>query len=172
MLFVGSRHGYKNFENFIKAFSSSEFLRENLRIIFFGGEKPGKYEFDLLNKSNLKKDQIYFFDDKNYNLSYLYSNVLALIYPSLYEGFGIPVLEAMSHGCPVISSFGGALKEIGGEGIPYFDPLSVDDISSKIEHTLNSKKLLENISEYGIKRSKDFSWKKCAQQTLDGYKEL
>ena len=90
----------------------------------------------------------------------------------MYEGFGIPILEAMSLGCPVISSDGGALKEVGGLGVPYFDPNSIEDISSKIEITLNSKKNLDNLTKYGLNRSKDFSWKKCAEQTLEGYKEV
>jgi len=172
LLFVGSRYGYKNYENLIKAYSISKNLRNNFRIIFFGGEKPGIYEFDIIKKNKLNYNQILFFNDNDYDLSYIYTNVLALIYPSLYEGFGMPILEAMSLGCPVISSKGGALTEIGGDGIPYFDPLSVDDISFKIESTLNSTNILKETIEYGLKRSKEFSWKNCADQTLNGYKEI
>lgn len=172
LLFVGSRYGYKNYENLIRAYAISKILRNNFRIIFFGGEKPGSYEFDVIKKNKLNFDQILFFDDNDYDLSYIYTNVLALIYPSLYEGFGIPILEAMSLGCPVISSKGGALTEVGGEGIPYFDPQSVEDLSFKIENTLNSTNSLKEIIEYGLKRSKEFSWKNCADQTLNGYKEI
>lgn len=172
LLFIGSRYGYKNFENFIKAYAISNFLRNNFRIIFFGGEVPGKYESDIIKKYNLNYDRILFCNDRNYDLFYIYTNVFALIYPSLYEGFGIPLLEAMSLGCPVISSNGGALPEIGGKGIPYFDPLSVEDLSSKIENTLNSTNSLKEIIEYGLRRSKEFSWKNCADQTLNGYKEI
>ena len=172
LLFVGSRHGYKNFENFIKAYSNLKFLQNNFRIIFFGGEKPGKYEFDILKKNNVKKNKILFYTDNDYDLSYIYSNVLALVYPSLYEGFGIPILEAMSLGCPVVSSDGGALKEIGGEGINYFNPMNIDDISYKIEMTLNSSNSVNKIIDYGLNRSKQFSWKKCAEQTLKVYNSL
>lgn len=172
LLFVGSRKGYKNFENFIKAYSISNYLKNNYRILFFGGEKPGKYEFEIIKKNKLNSNQIIFLNDDNYDLSFIYSNVLALIYPSLYEGFGIPILEAMSLGCPVISSNGGALTEIGGLGIPYFDPNNVEELSCKIENTIKSTSSLNSIKNYGFTRSNKFSWKNCADQTIEGYKEI
>ena len=172
LLFVGSRYGYKNFENFIKAYAISNDLRNNYRILFYGGEKPGKYEFEIIKKNKLNNEQILFYNDDHYDLAYIYSNVLALIYPSFYEGFGIPILEAMSLGCPVISSNGGALSEIGGTGVPYFDPNSIEEITSKIENILSSTNSLKNIREYGLKRSNEFSWKNCANQTFEGYNEI
>ena len=172
LLFVGSRHGYKNFESLINAYAISDYLKNNYRLLFFGGEKPGKYEFEIIKRNRLNSNQIFFLNDDDYDLSYVYCNVLAMIYPSLYEGFGMPILEAMSLGCPVISSNGGALKEIGGSGIPYFDPNNIEELSFKIEDTLNSKNSLKEIQEYGITRSNEFSWKNCAGQTMEGYKEI
>ena len=170
LLFVGSRYGYKNFENFIKAYSSSLILKNNFKLLFFGGEKVGSLDQQVLKENKLNSDDVLFLDDSNSNLEFLYKNVAALIYPSLYEGFGIPILEAMTLGCPVLSSCAGSLVEIGGDGIEYFDPSEIDDISQKIEKVLFSEEILKNQIEYGIQRSKKFSWKKCAEDTLKIYK--
>tara|TARA_Y100000590_G_scaffold468137_1_gene649676 strand:+ start:271 stop:1371 length:1101 start_codon:yes stop_codon:yes gene_type:complete len=172
ILFVGSRHGYKNFESLIIAYGKSNYLKNNFRIISYGGEKLSKYELEIIKKNNIKIENILFFDDNDFDLPFLYSNVSILLYPSLYEGFGIPILEAMKLGCPVLSSNGGALKEVGGEGIEYFDPLNIDEISTKLEKILNSESLIKNIIDYGLKRSNEFSWKKCAEQTLKVYNNL
>jgi glycosyltransferase involved in cell wall biosynthesis len=171
LLFVGSRYGYKNFENFIKAYSRSSILKNNFKLLFFGGEKISKFDYQVLNENKLNLSDILFLDDSNSNLEFLYKNVAALIYPSLYEGFGIPILEAMTFGCPVLSSDGGSLKEVGGDGIEYFDPNEIDDISHKLEKVLFSEKILRNQIEYGLKRCKKFSWKKCADKTLKIYRQ-
>jgi glycosyltransferase involved in cell wall biosynthesis len=170
LLFVGSRYGYKNFENFIKAYSRSSILKNNFKLLFFGGEKISKFDHQVLNENKLNLNDILFLDDSNSNLEFLYKNVAALIYPSLYEGFGIPILEAMTFGCPVVSSDGGSLKEVGGDGIEYFDPNQIDDISHKLEKVLFSEEILRNQIEYGIKRCKKFSWKTCAEETLKIYR--
>ena len=171
LLFVGSRYGYKNFENFIKAYSRSSILKNNFKLLFFGGEKIGKFDHQVLNENKLNFNNVLFLDDSNSNLEFLYKNVAALIYPSLYEGFGIPILEAMTLGCPVLSSDGGSLKEVGGDGIEYFDPNEIDDISHKLEKVLFSEEILNNQIEYGIQRCKKFSWKKCAEETLKIYRQ-
>lgn len=172
LLFVGSRYGYKNFEGFIKAYSSSSFLKNNFKIIAFGGEKFGKIDFEVLKKNNIKNENVIFLNDKNCNLVDLYKSVSALIYPSLYEGFGLPILEAMEMGCPVISSNGGSLPEVGGSKLKYFNPNQVDSIANTLEQVLNSKKTIDNLIQYGFKRSKEFSWSKCATETICAYNDL
>jgi glycosyltransferase involved in cell wall biosynthesis len=172
LLFVGSRYGYKNFEGFVKAYSSSNFLKNNFKIIAFGGEKFGKIDFEVLKKNNIKHENVIFLNDKNCNLVDLYKSVSALIYPSLYEGFGLPILEAMEMGCPVISSNGGSLPEVGGSKLKYFNPNQVDSIANTLEQVLNSKKTIDNLIQYGFKRSKEFSWSKCASETICAYKNL
>jgi len=172
LLFVGSRRGYKNFEGFLKAYSISDFLRNNYKIIAYGGEKFSNIDYEIIKKYQIKKNQISFLNDKTYELSYLYSNVAAFIYPSFYEGFGIPLLEAMKSGCPIISSNAASLKEVGGEGIIYFDPSNAENISFQIEKVLSSEELKKEIISYGFRRSRDFSWKKCATETLQVYKKI
>ena len=145
-------------------------MRENFKLIFFGGEKVGKNDFEIIKKKKLTSNNILFLNDNQTNLSFLYSNVAALIYPSFYEGFGLPIIEAMSFGCPVISSNGGALEEIGGKGIEYFNPLDIDDISFKLEKILSSNETLNTQINYGLERCQKFSWEKCAKETIDVYK--
>jgi glycosyltransferase involved in cell wall biosynthesis len=102
----------------------------------------------------------------------LYKSVSALIYPSLYEGFGLPVLEAMEMGCPVISSNGGSLPEVGGSKLKYFNPNQIDSITNVLEQVLNSQEKMSELIQYGFKRSKEFSWSKCASETIYAYNSL
>ncbi len=170
LLFVGSRKGYKNFDGFLRAISISKFLKNNFKIILFGGEKVNKDDHELIKKYKINYENILFLNDSNYSLSYLYSNVEALIYPSLYEGFGIPILEAMNFGCPVISSNAGSLREVGGEGIHYFNPTNPENIAHILETVLSSKQNLDNSISYGFNRTNHFSWSSCAKKTLEIYK--
>jgi glycosyltransferase involved in cell wall biosynthesis len=172
LLFVGSRHGYKNYNNLISAYSKSKNLKENFKIIFFGGEKVSKLDYQVIKKNKLDSQNILFLNDKQTNLPFLYSNVAALVYPSFYEGFGLPIIEAMSFSCPVISSNGGALQEIGGNGIEYFNPHDIDDISFKLDKILSSGEILNNQIKYGLNRSQKFSWEKCASETIQFYKDV
>ena len=172
LLFVGSRYGYKNFEGFIKAYSHSNFLKNNFKIIAYGGEKKSKIDFDIFKKNNVKEENIIYLNDTDIHLSDLYQNVSALVYPSFYEGFGLPILEAMQLGCLVISSNGGALEEVGGNKLFYFDPFSTENIKYTLEKVLSSKKNMQNLIEYGFLRSKKFTWSNCAKETLNIYNKI
>ena len=172
LLFVGSRHGYKNFVGLIKAYSISSFLKNNFKIIAYGGEKKNKEDFNLLKNNNVNSKSVIYLNDSDIHLSKLYQNVSALVYPSFYEGFGLPLVEAMQMGCPVISSVEGSLREVGGKGLKYFNPYSAENISIAIEEALNSKKKINNLIEYGFKRAEYFSWSKCARETISAYKKI
>ena len=95
-----------------------------------------------------------------------------LIYPSKYEGFGFPPLEAMSNSCPVATSNTSSMPEICGEAAFYFDPNSPNEISKAIEEILFNSLLKERLIKNGIKRFKQFSWQKCASNTYDVYKKI
>jgi glycosyltransferase involved in cell wall biosynthesis len=101
----------------------------------------------------------------------IYKNSKLFVQPSFEEGFGIPILEAMACGTPVVSSYEGSLKEVGGEAALYFNPKNITDMSDKISQVLNDQKLSEKLIEKGINRYKDFSWKNMALQTLEVYKK-
>lgn len=104
------------------------------------------------------------------NLVELYSNALCFVYPSLYEGFGIPVLEAMACGCPVITSNISSLPEVGGQAAIYVDPLSVNDITEKIKYVLSLNR--ERLTKEGFAQVSKFSWEKTARETVKVYEEL
>lgn len=102
----------------------------------------------------------------------LYSSAVAFVMPSFYEGFGLPILEAMSCGCPVITSRGGSIPEIAQDAAFYIDPYDIDDISEGIEKVFNDKSLQEDLSRKGILQAEKFSWKKTAENTIKVYDKV
>ena len=105
-------------------------------------------------------------------LKLLYSSASVLVYASLYEGFGLPILDSFASGLPVITSNVSSMPEIGGEAALYADPLSVEDIKEKIDSVLGDKNLREELIEKGFKRVKQFSWEKCAEETAKVYRRI
>lgn len=105
-------------------------------------------------------------------LELLYGGAQALVYCSLYEGFGLPILDAFSVGCPVITSNTSSMPEVGGDAALYVDPLDIDDIKEKLKMVLEDDDLRDEIIKKGFKQVKKFSWEKCAKQTAQVYKEL
>ena len=102
-------------------------------------------------------------------LRWLYENTLAYVFPSLSEGFGLPGLEAMVHGTPVISSKATCLPEIYKKGACYFNPEDEIDMANKINKVITNKKYRNNLIAEGLNVSAQYSWEKMAQQTLDAY---
>lgn len=172
LLYVGSRSKYKNFNNLIKSFSLSSKLQNDFDIICCGGGK-----FSELEKNNILNHKINFskikqIDVTDDQLHYFYKNASALIYPSLYEGFGLPTLEAMSLGCPVISSNHSAIIEAVGNAAKLFNPNEPEEITSCIEEIVYSKTITDDFIQKGFNRSKFFTWKKCGEETMNVYKKL
>ena len=102
----------------------------------------------------------------------LYDSATAMIYPSYYEGFGLPVLEAMARGCPVITSNVSSLPEVGGDAALYVDPNSVDQISEKMIRLAEDPELVASLSTQGLVRSQQFSWEKAASETIQIYQKV
>lgn len=105
-------------------------------------------------------------------LLFLYQNAALLLYPSLYEGFGLPILEAMASGVPVITSNYGAMKEVSGGAAHLVDPLSLDDINNSMLHILTDTRYHKKLQQRGLVRAKQFSWIKTATETLKVYEEI
>ncbi len=167
ILFVGTLQPRKNITVLIQSFAKFKELYPEFKLIV-AGKKGWLFEsiFDLVSELGLNTD-IYFTDYiTDQQLAFLYKNAFCFVLPSLYEGFGIPLLEAMSFGCPVVSSFTASLPEIGGDACLYFDPKSVEDLVEKLENIKKDSRLRTGLIQKGKKRVKEFSWKKCGAQTL------
>ena len=171
LLFVGKRSGYKNFYMLIQAFANSKFLRENFRIVAVGGGMFDSNEISLLRNFNLENhvNQVDAGDEK---LANYYSNAEALIYPSLYEGFGLPPIEAMALGCPVFASNAGSIPEVCGDAAIYFDPRNAEHLTHIIESSLSDSKLLKEITALGILKSQNFTWERTARETMMVYLDV
>lgn len=165
ILFVGTLQPRKNIIKLIEAFSKIE--RENL-ILVIVGKKGWLYE-DILSAPQKfgVLERVKFLDfAEDKDLPSLYQNATCFVLPSLYEGFGLPVLEAMKYGCPVLVSNVSSLPEAGGDAAIYFDPKDANDIKEKIEKVISNTKLRSEMIEKGKLQIKKFSWEKTARETL------
>jgi glycosyltransferase involved in cell wall biosynthesis len=170
ILYVGNRKKYKNFKFFLK--SVYEILkRNNLSLFCAGGGKFDKGELDLINSLNLE-EFVYQKDVDESELSLLYNNAEAFIFPSLYEGFGIPILESFSMGCPAILSNTSSLPEVGGEAAIYFDPRNEESIKNTVEKVINDFELRKSMIRKGYNQLEKFSWSKTAADTLELYRSV
>ena len=172
LLYVGSRSGYKNFDMFINAIASSKNLIDEMNIICFGGGVFSKLELVHFEGLGFKKGQINQVSGGDELLGSFYRGAVAFVYPSLYEGFGIPPLEAMVNDCPVICSNTSSVPEVVGDAGKYFDPNSVDDMRESIESVVYSESQRDSLRVLGKNRLRNFSWEKCANETLTVYKSL
>jgi glycosyltransferase involved in cell wall biosynthesis len=172
LLYVGQRGGYKNFIGFLKAVASSSRLLSDFDIVAFGGPQFSADEMNVMSSLGFSQNQVRQRSGSDGLLGGLYSSARAFVYPSLYEGFGIPPLEAMAHQCPVISSNTSSMPEVIGSAGKYFDPRDVDDMRQVIESVVYSDTRIGFLRKSGSERLSVFSWKKCAQETLDIYKSL
>ena len=167
-LYVGTIQPRKNLKFLITAFSQFHKTNPSFNLII-AGKKGWLYE-DIFKQVEWMgmKDFISFpgfvTDEEK---DKLYKKATAFILPSLYEGFGIPLLEAMAHGCPVLSSFSSSLPEVGGEACLYFDPKNSDDLVEKMNAIISDKELAKKLIRAGKKRIEDFSWLKTGENTLN-----
>jgi len=171
ILYVGDRNKYKNFSNFILAYSKSKMLKKDFNIVCYGGGEILDNEKKLFFDRNIF-NKIKFYKGNDQRLNFLYKKAAIYVCPSIYEGFGLTILEAMKMSCPIVSSNGGNLSEIGKEIIDYFDPNNLDDIIFKIESLVyddeRKKKMIQKYSDH----LKNFSWKKTTNLTEKLYKSL
>ncbi len=181
VLFVGTLQPRKNISRLIEAFnevikSSSHKVKksgEDLELVIVG-KKGWLYEDILAAPKKLGiEDRVKFLEGvTDGELTLFYKNALCCVLPSLYEGFGLPVLEAMQHGCPVITSNISSLPEAGGDAALYVDPENVTDIAEKIQKLVSDEKLRNELIEKGYKQVKKFSWEKTAKATLKVLEEV
>lgn len=165
ILSVGTLEPRKNIKNLITAYLKSKISEKLVLAGNWGWEDSGLG--DLIKTNSEKIILIGYVPDKD--LPYLYNQALCLVYPSFYEGFGIPVLEAQASGCPVITSFVSSLPEAGGKAAVYVDPNSTEDIIRAIKQI---KKMRKKLIKKGYENIKRFSWKKSAKKLNFLYQQL
>lgn len=171
ILFVGTLQPRKNIIKLIEAFSKLKDKDINLVIV---GKKGWMYE-DIIDSPTKYgvSDRTKFLDFvSNEDLPSFYKNALCFVLPSLYEGFGLPLLEAMKYGCPVLASNVSSLPEVGGDAAIYFDPQNADDIAEKLEKVVSDDKLRQDMVKKGYNQIKKFSWEKTAKETLKVLEEM
>jgi glycosyltransferase involved in cell wall biosynthesis len=161
-LFVGNRPAYKNFALFAKA--ATGFLKSDsaLHIVCAGGGKLRNEELILLKQLGIGERTMQL-DYEDNQLAQFYKGALLFVFPSAYEGFGIPTLEAMKCGCPVILSNSSCLPEVGGDAALYFENGDAASLSLAINKILNDEQLRNDLVKRGLERAKEFSWKKTAE---------
>lgn len=170
ILYVGRRSKYKNFSLLINAFAKLSLKHKNL-YLFCAGEKWSKEEIRELN--NLKIiDKCRSFQATDNELINLYKNAVAFVFPSFYEGFGLPILEAMAAECPMILSNTSCFPEIAKNAALYFNPNSLDELIDNIELLINDYSERNNLILRGKSIVRDYSWKKSVQQHLEVYKSI
>lgn len=172
LLYVGYRGFYKNFDGFLRAYASSSWLRNNFDVVCFGGGAFSIDEKKLFDDLKLSDDQLIQMNGDDSKLASIYRNAALFVYPTFYEGFGIPPLEAMSLGCPVACSDNSSIPEVVGDAGEYFDPTNIESICVAMENVLKSKARRTELNDKGLIRCGQFSWKRCAEETLAIYRGL
>ncbi|MDE0585260.1 MAG: glycosyltransferase family 1 protein, partial [Planctomycetota bacterium] len=171
-LFIGSVEAKKNVELLLRAFGMALGTGLNADLVI-GGRAGWKSELvkEVVAELPQLKGRVKFlgFVDQQ-NMAPLVAGARALVLPSRYEGFGMPVVEAMAAGTPVLCSNRGALPEIAGDAAQLFDADDVEKLKSLIEQLDADDEMFDKMRQDGIERAQNFSWRKCADETFSGYR--
>jgi glycosyltransferase involved in cell wall biosynthesis len=172
LLYVGSRIGCKNFEFNLKLMSNSDFIKKNgFKLVCVGGGEFTENEYNLFQKYKLESKISQVANVENDELNKLYNGAYALLFPSRYEGYGIPALEAQKAGCPVLYAITSSLPEVMGYAILGYQLDNLDEASKKLA-LLNNQKFKDKIVLKGLEHASKLSWENCAALTLGIYKKV
>lgn len=166
ILAIGGSEYRKNIQRLINVYLEN--FRDNYELIVVGGKWR---DIDLSKK--YQGNNIRFITGvPEEDLIAIYNMASVFVFPSFYEGFGIPVLEGMACGVPVVTSNVSSMPEVGGDAAIYFNPYDEDDMAEKIKMVLDDKQLREEMISKGLEKVKEYSWEKCAKETLKVYEEV
>jgi glycosyltransferase involved in cell wall biosynthesis len=172
LLYVGRPTPHKNLERLIEAFVQLKAQHPDL-VLVLAGKRDANYErIEAEAKRRTIKHLHFTGHVSEGQLRWLYEHCAAYVFPSLSEGFGLPGLEAMVHGAPVVSSNATCLPEIYGEAAHFFDPLDIPAMANAINEVLTDKELRENLIKLGHEQAKKYSWQRMAEQTLAVYDQV
>ena len=164
LLHIGQAYPHKNLERLIRAFHVIAYQHPEVDLLLLGKPHPTETQRlqRLISELHLL-ERVFFKSYVSYeDLPNWYRGALALVYPSLWEGFGLPVLEAMACSCPVITSYGSSLTETAGNAARLVDPYSVSDIVQAMDELISKPFLARSLAQAGLANAASFSWDKCA----------
>ena len=172
IMYVGRPLPHKNLGRLIDAFAVLKQTHPDLHLVLAGKTDAlfRRHERETRHKGIPDVHFTGFVTDGQ--LKWLFQHTAAYVFPSLSEGFGLPPLEAMSCGAPVVSSNATCLPEVNGEGAYYFDPLDTEDMANAIGKVIDNEKLRTKLIVAGKKQAKRYSWRRMAEQTLDVYRQV
>jgi glycosyltransferase involved in cell wall biosynthesis len=172
IFYVGRPQPHKNLARLIEAFALLKKTNPDLLLVL-AGKKDKMYDsfIDTAIRLGVEESVIFTGFVSEGQLKWLYKGCKAYVFPSLSEGFGLPGLEAMKHGAPVVSSNATCLPEIYGEAAYYFDPLDIHDMANSINTVINNTEIRNKLIKAGRSKAKEYSWERMAQQTLEVYKK-
>ena len=173
LLYVGNAYPHKNLEGLVKIFPKIKEKNPDLQLVLVGKKDYFYIRLKKLAAGNKNAGDIIFpgfVPDSD--LVALFRQAKVYVFPSYFEGFGLPPLEAMQYGCVAVSSNRTCLPEVLGSAAIYFDPDNKEEFISQINKALNDDKLRDYLREKGFERVKKYSWQKCAKQTMAVYTEI
>jgi glycosyltransferase involved in cell wall biosynthesis len=172
LLVVGDRGWYKNFDRLLQAYASQPSLRRDFDLRCFGGGALTELELAEIDRLGLPRKNIQWQTGSDGELVGLYQQAALFVYPSLYEGFGYPPLEAMAAGCPVACSNTSCFPETAAGAAEMFDPYDVEAIAQALQNVLYSTQRSQELVQLGKQNIQRFSWDNCAAGHYDVYRSL
>ncbi|MDP8255681.1 MAG: glycosyltransferase family 1 protein [Candidatus Alcyoniella australis] len=174
ILFVGTLQPRKNVTGLVRAYAELVQRKAVEHDLVICGERGWIFDeiFSQVERSGLTARVRFIESLPQQQLPLLYNCAELFVFPSLFEGFGLPLLEAMSCGVPVVSSNTTSMPEVVGDAALLVDPNDVDDMALQIQRALSDRELAADLRNRGLERSREFSWRKCAQSTLEIYKQM
>ena len=172
MLFVGSRDTYKNFDGLLRAYARSPRLRREFALVAFGGGSFTTGERHLGTELGIPDAKLVQLEGDDQTLASLYRRARLCVYPSLYEGFGFIPLEAMTLGCPVVTSHRGSLKEVVADAAVIVDPDDPEAVAAGLEIAAFDEATRSRLKTAGVDRARLFTWQRCATETRAVYQRL
>ncbi|MBK5273826.1 MAG: glycosyltransferase family 4 protein [Desulfuromonadales bacterium] len=174
ILYTGTLEPRKNIPTLIRAYALLRNERKITHRLVLAGKKGWLYKeiLESVRTLGLERDVIFTGFVADEDMPYLYNGAELFVYPSFYEGFGLPPLEAMACGCPVVTSNTSSLPEVVGNAGLMVDPNRPEELAEAMGRILEDSELRAKLREKGLRRSAEFSWKRCAEETLAVYREL
>lgn len=170
ILYVGERKGYKNFYQWLSAIRPLLVADPALKVVCTGNAFT-RSELDLFKKWGVSESIIHC-SASDAELASLYSHALCFVFPSHYEGFGIPILEAFSNGCPICISDASCFPEVAGDAALYFNPNDAQSMQDTLRELITKSSLRDELRQKGFERVKEFSLERMVQETCDVYRKI